>query len=280
MADEMNINKYNAFMGTIVISIVYAAISLSILLFSYFTEIGRKFFTDSLKYFITTFVIGTIIIIIIMTILVIDWKPDENKGIKTKEITGVMSCPDYWKNKKEDDGVVDNKNTSLSYDTEANTPSFNLLSDTAIASGSGNGFYDDSQITDKNLYMNKCINDSSVIDDTKFPNKTVSGTTNKWGIDTSGGTVIDYNTYLTGSSLQEANEQKTFLKTMLQMSADDTGTTKVTNTTDLKCNQVYPEVLDQLDAQEYADNDFKGKSNKYRCEFAKVCNVPWTSAGC
>lgn len=279
MADEMNINKYNAFMGTIVICIVYAAIALSILLFSYFTDVGRNLFTDSLKYFITTFVIGTIIIIVVMTILVIDWKPDENEGVKTKEITGVMSCPDYWKNVKQNETIIDTKNNSLKYDSET-TSSFNLLSNQILDENEGNGFYDDSEITNKNLYKNKCINDTSFIDDSEISDKTVPQT-KTWGINTDGETVINYdNTDLPGSSLKDLKEQKKFLKAMLQMSADDTGTTKVTNITPLKCNQVYPEVLDQLDAQEYADNNFEGKSNKFRCEFAKVCGVPWTSAGC
>lgn len=263
MADEMNINKYNAFMGTILICIVYAAISLSILLFSYFTDFGRRFFTDSLKYFITTFVIGTIIIIIIMTILVIDWKPDENKGLKTKEITGVMSCPDYWKNEKQDDIKIDNIISNINPTTD-----FYVFS---------NQNYDkigeESSKLTKNYLKNICKNDNTVRD-IPTANQTISGT---WDTDTD---TKPYSTQLSNGKLQNIEEQVKFTKAMLQMSANDTGTTKVTNTTALKCDQVYPEVLDQLDAQEYADNDFKGKSNKYRCEFAKVCNVPWTSAGC
>lgn len=259
----MNINKYNAFMGTIVICIVYAAISLSILLFSYFTEIGRRFFTESLKYFITTFVIGTIIIIIVMTILVIDWKPDENKGLKTKEITGVMSCPDYWKNEKQDDTKIDNIISNINPTTD-----FYVFS---------NQNYDkigkESSKLTKNYLKNICKNDNTVRD-IPTANQTISGT---WDIDTD---TKPYSTHLSNGKLQNIEEQVKFTKAMLQMSANDTGSTPLSNTTALNCAQVYSEVLDQLDAQEYADNDFKGKSNKYRCEFAKVCNVPWTSAGC
>ena len=46
------------------------------------------------------------------------------------------------------------------------------------------------------------------------------------------------------------------------------------------CSIVYPEYLAQLDAKEYIDNSETGPQNLHRCEWAKACGVPWTSAGC
>jgi hypothetical protein len=46
------------------------------------------------------------------------------------------------------------------------------------------------------------------------------------------------------------------------------------------CSKVYPEYLARLDAKEYIDNNETGPKNLHRCEWAKVCGVPWSSAGC
>jgi hypothetical protein len=46
------------------------------------------------------------------------------------------------------------------------------------------------------------------------------------------------------------------------------------------CGKVYPEYLAYLDAKEFIDNDEKGPKNLHRCEWAKKCGVPWSSAGC
>lgn len=266
--NEMNINKYNAFMGTIMICIVYAAISLSILLFSYFTDVGRKLFTDSLKYFIITFVFGTIIIIIIMTLLVIEWKP-EKRTDHVKEIQGIMTCPDYWKNEKVSTDTINKKNDNLTYN-DKNTK-FNLLDSKKPVD---NGFFESSQIIqNSDLYKNKCVNDNEIVNNTLITDINPIKNNNNW-------TTEDYSLLFPNGKLKEPNEQKTFLKTMLQMSANEDGITKVTNTTPLKCNEVYYDVLDKLDAQDFVDNNFQGKSNKYRCEFSKICGVPWTSAGC
>jgi hypothetical protein len=46
------------------------------------------------------------------------------------------------------------------------------------------------------------------------------------------------------------------------------------------CSTVYPEYLARLDAKEYIDNNETGPKNLHRCEWAKACGVPWSSAGC
>ena len=45
------------------------------------------------------------------------------------------------------------------------------------------------------------------------------------------------------------------------------------------CDQVYPMFLSALDHQHAKENNLS-KSNKFRCEYSKVCKVPWTEAGC
>ena len=64
------------------------------------------------------------------------------------------------------------------------------------------------------------------------------------------------------------------------------GNLKIAGNTDtdqefkVECSKVYPEYLAYLDAKEFIDNDEKGPKNLHRCEWAKKCGVPWSSAGC
>lgn len=278
MDETLNIKKYNAFWGTIMICIIYAIIALGILLFSYFTEVGKNIFINNLSVFTTTFIIGTLCIIIVTTILVIDWKPEED-GIKAKEIAGPMSCPDYWKIRKMKESGTDaeedinNMEKNLQYyGTDVDNYKFDILNSTYDKTNvNDKGFYEDNNVKlDKNLFKNVCELDTTILN---------SSTNIQY--DDLNGVINDY----TGN-LKKDEDKKTFIDSMFKMSANttyDSSATPTTHTrpeTELKCDRVFPEYLAKLDAQEYADNNFKGKSNKYRCEYAKVCNVPWTSAGC
>ena len=71
-------SKYNAFMGTIAICVVYAIFAVALILFATFTEQGKSLYKD-LKPFASVVIFGTIVIIVVMTILVINWKPEEAK---------------------------------------------------------------------------------------------------------------------------------------------------------------------------------------------------------
>lgn len=271
------INKYNVFMGTIMICISYAVFALIMLLAIYFTDIGKKLFQQHLKTFVTTFVIGTVILIIVMTSLVLNWKPEEKTGVNVKEIIAPMSCPDYWKSAKEEDANIDNMNTNLTFDSNFDN-AFNVMDTSPAPAEVGDlGFYDEVKNVNYNLLNNKCEFDTNIVDLSSNTKNPISPTPPSWS-----GTTGDYPI----TTNLDNDEKKKFLKAMLVMSAPTnvnttTGSeTKVKHNTSLKCNKVYPEYLAKLDAEDYADRNFTGKSNKYRCEYSKVCGVPWTSAGC
>ena len=46
------------------------------------------------------------------------------------------------------------------------------------------------------------------------------------------------------------------------------------------CDHVFPEYLSYLDNQKFIDNNRHGDTNHYRCKYAKLCDIPWTDAGC
>jgi len=106
-------SKYNAFMGTIAICIVYAIFAVALILFATFTEQGKSLYKD-LKPFASVVIFGTIVIIVVMTILVINWKPEEAKKASLDDIeNNSMSCPDYYKLNKVDD--IDERNKILGW---------------------------------------------------------------------------------------------------------------------------------------------------------------------
>lgn len=102
-------SKYNAFMGTIAICVVYAIFAVALILFATFTEQGKSLYKD-LKPFASVVIFGTIVIIVVMTILVINWKPEEAKKTTLDDIeNNSMSCPDYYKLKELGDEVQADK---------------------------------------------------------------------------------------------------------------------------------------------------------------------------
>jgi hypothetical protein len=313
--EVMSVSKYNALWGTIMICIIYASIALMILLGAYFTEIGKTIFIKNLSVFTTTFIIGTILIIIIVTSLVIDWKPDENK-VLSKEIIGPLSCPDYWnmtKNttdetneiihqidlKKTADGELSDEYNAVNSDDKSK---FRLYQKSLTEHTDSNLYYTQYLNNDNKLFYNKCKNNVDIINDryeihlnssneAKFQSST--DTTNAVASETttSGTGNKQWNNYLSSndniqySQLTHIEDKRKFLGAMLTMTAEPNDSTDSAvifdpKTSGLKCNEVYPEYLERLDAEEYAINNFQGKSNKYRCEYANVCDVSWSAAGC
>jgi hypothetical protein len=88
--------KYNAFMGTIAICVIYAIVALAMILYINLTEQGKSLYSD-LKPFALTFIFGTLFIIMAVTLMVVYWEPEQ---ATKKEINDVLnnplSCPDYY----------------------------------------------------------------------------------------------------------------------------------------------------------------------------------------
>jgi hypothetical protein len=95
MEDTINA-KHNYFMGTIMICVVYGILAILMLSVGYFTTMGNEILFNTLLYFTVTFVIGTIVVIIITTIMILQYEPPDviitNPGLYSNN-----TCPDYWK---------------------------------------------------------------------------------------------------------------------------------------------------------------------------------------
>jgi hypothetical protein len=94
MEDTINA-KHNYFMGTIMICVVYGILAILMLSVGYFTTMGKEILFNTLLYFTVTFVIGTIFVIIITTILILVYEPP-GVVITTPDLYSNNTCPDYW----------------------------------------------------------------------------------------------------------------------------------------------------------------------------------------
>ena len=94
MEDTINA-KHNYFMGTIMICVVYGILAILMLSIGYFTTIGKEILFNTLLYFTVTFVIGTIVVIIMTTIMILQYEPPA-VIITTPDLYSNSTCPDYW----------------------------------------------------------------------------------------------------------------------------------------------------------------------------------------
>jgi len=308
--------KYNAFMGTIAVCVIYAIVALAMILYINLTEQGKSLYTD-LKPFALTFIFGTLFIIMAVTLMVVYWEPEQ---ATKKEINDVLnnplSCPDYYTL----DHTGADSNLLFNFSSNINQIGNENHQDPRLYIGKKDpqsdkfvNLYDYAITEDNKDYIkHKCKQDKSIIPD--FATTDIKTTRDEfWASDSttnySPNTVVSATDFKTNTELKDLKTLASFT-TMYGGYNDVSVTAGATNykitapnkdggtTTDLKLNQgdttsvlssypykydcstVYPEYLARLDAKEYIDNNETGPKNLHRCGWAKACGVPWTSAGC
>ena len=285
--------KYNAFMGTIAICVVYAIIALAMILYINLTEQGKALYSD-LKPFALTFIFGTLFIIMVVTLMVVYWEPEQ---ATKKEISDVLrnplSCPDYYT--LEDVGSNGTAtevgqdtlvafSSNIKYNKDTGRSDYNIIGETdQVDLGNYIIDSDNSNI----VAHHKCIADPEIYITNPLKN------TGKTDFIT-GSVTHGQNTALNSSIT--ANQKKA-LASFTTMYGGNTGTNIISSNltagdyvsypsagsdaiNNYDCSTVYPEYLAQLDAKEYINNNETGPQNLHRCGWAKACGVPWTSAGC
>lgn len=271
----LTLAKYNAFWGTIALCIIYAVIALILLLVGAFTEFGKTVIFGDLKTFTQTYIFGTIVIIIVIAVYVNDWngKNTATNSASTATVVDTISCPDYWKMDKLTSTDISNMRNSL-------TSSANLLNTTTTV----NGVTTTTETPFKTDYYNKNFSDGVLHNVCKMDPVVFDATKHQYP------SVQNDVTGILNDNFSYRFNDPVLRNNMYLMSADTSGSPLVKETTDangnktysaeIKCNQVFPELLAKVDADAFAANNYKGPSNTYRCEFAKACGVPWTDAGC
>lgn len=295
--------KYDVFMGTIILCIIYAIIALILLLYASYTDSGKALYTN-LKPFAITYIFGTIIIIISFSIIILNYDLSilDIKNINKNPLNST-SCPDYYNTKIQEDDEV-NKLISTYNDINQNQyiigadsiydePVDNLY-DKSVHQHNKNyvDFYDLKPNEDnKHKFKVKCNLDTNIFDSNKLIKNNsddiimhtgasgVVGNTDAISGHYPSDTKLDgkeINT-MVGALLAMENGYDPILETHKKINIDSS----TSNTGyKFKCDHVYPEYLTSLDLKEYNANGQTGPINKYRCEFAKQCGINWSEAGC
>ena len=302
--------KYNVFMGTITLCVVYAIIALLLLLYASYTESGKSLYTN-LKPFAITYIFGTIIIIVSFSIIIFNYDLTtlDSKKIN-KNPLNPTSCPDYYNTKIRNDTDEDLKELITNYNNiEQNkyligatniydTPQAQTTLDSNQYAKYFVDFYDLKPSEDnKHKFKVKCERDSDIFESNHYLNLDRAG--EEHGLQTTGvnGEIQAVTTGVRGDNKYpytslNGKERNTMVGALLAMengiNKNDNDkkiiTSVMTSTSDksyrFKCDHVYPEYLTSLDLKEYNAKGQTGPINKYRCEFAKQCGIDWSEAGC
>lgn len=274
---KFDVNRQYNYWLTFTICVIYGSIAVIILLASYFSEFANKLFFDTLYYFTITFIIGTIIIIIILTYQVYNFDFPRIEKINGYEIN---YCPDYWNYKYNSDFSSDtrlygsdatynsNEKDNLKVQCYFKNNSDDVLQTTNLESTT---FKTDGNT--KYYYLGGSSSDSIAVDLPQDKSSTV------------------LNTMLNQDEYKKFREYVSKMNGM-QYNADDTITVRthakqphyasaVSDQGNIKmeCSNVYPRYLAEKDLK-YAEENNSLTDNKFRCAYSKICKIPWTEAGC
>jgi hypothetical protein len=283
--DEYTRNlKYNAFMGTIAVCVIYGIIAILMILYINLTESGKALY-DDLKPFALTFIFGTLFIIISITIMVLYWRPEQAKKLEIQDVLqNPYSCPDYYKLEK----IIDTDS--------------NMLSNMSSILDINKKYKLNKDVDLKNYRYTQALDYKCVFDDTVIEKASIEANSDAaMGTGTNGlynTSLPDANFNLLDDSTTDfTDEDSKLLKlhnkegyaAFAMMYGGITGSnlkpalplnSETADKFQVDCRKVYPKYLAQLDAQYYIDNNESGDKNKHRCEWSKRCGVPWGSAGC
>lgn len=292
---EKEINYFNKektemYKGTFMVCLVYGLVSIGILFIIFFTSWGREYIYNRMLPAVVTFIFGALFIIFYLTFSIYDLKPRKLRN-KTDQDNQVV-CPDYWKLKKVSESerqdifqnntnlgpfLIDLNSTSdnrLKYKCEVDYTANNELSK---LKENTNKIYDGSEYY-KNGY--KSVNTSRVTPDYLYVekvDKTDANQTNGRYTDEKLGDYAQFSSIhsinATNNGVVLKNNSLTSESLTSETKNDATTVSFVKNKKPLICNVVYPGILASLDEN-------TPEKNKYRCEYAKACDITWTDLGC
>ena len=210
--------KYNAFMGTIAVCVIYAIVALAMILYINLTEQGKSLYSD-LKPFALTFIFGTLFIIMAVTLMVVYWEPEQ---ATKKEISDVLnnplSCPDYYTldNSGADNNVLFDYSCNISIIGNDDPTHKNLyIGNKEDLNGKFVNLYDYA-ITENNkdYIKHKCIKDPAIIPD--FDKDDRKKTREVFWADSAAATTVGY-TF--GTDATSAGFKSTELKNLKTLAA-------------------------------------------------------------
>lgn len=261
MKEKMDIYK-----GTFIVCLVYGIVAVLLLLLGFMTKAGKEYIFDKMLPATTTFVFGALFIIIYLSITIYDIKPRQIVNKVDKDAS--VNCPDYWKLKKitpeDKTKYVNNNKTGTSNlfdfikkDTDVNLKykcEYDPNIQDKINSDKNNELYKDSRYVKGYTYDKPENNRKDSNIDYIIVNK---------GSGSYDGNDITLTNYAKFSGMYNTPTYQ------IQGTTADT----ITDKFPLVCNSVLPQLLEKLDKDTV-------EKNKYRCMYAKACDIPWTDIGC
>jgi hypothetical protein len=282
--EQFEKDKYYIYRGTFVVCLVYGLIALAMILVIFLTDWGRDYIYGKMLPAVATFVFGALFIIIYLSMNIYDLKP---RRIRNKsEMDQNIVCPDYWKlelvSNEEKVALIDNNKQGNIFSSIQTTNDDNIMYKCKIDPNvlEINTLENDANILHDNQTFNykagyKKSNSSKVGVDYVYVDKT---TTNPFYTnDNKLANYAKFSGMYHDQSIADAtlNNQQAKVKDATVMSGNSNDYTNdyYKNKKPLICNTVYPQVLADLDKN-------TPEQNKYRCMYAKACNIPWTGIGC
>ena len=287
-------NKLIMYKGVFFICLIYGICAAVLLFIIFYTDWGKEYLYKKMLPACITFVLGAVFIIIYLSFSVYDLKPIKNRTAIDED--NQIICPDFWNlirvtdvNLKTDMVNNNNDNTNKISDILNNRDS--RLNYKCVLDQNVYGTLDKHSSMKNNLYTNKGSfyqkgrknnNNSTLPDylyvenkDTTATDQTNKQTYNDVNLKKYAQFTGIYNDNSTNSSSDTAANYQQISNNNTIKSIDTTAfnNNKYKNQSPLICNEVYPQILANWDKE-------TPEQNKYRCAYAKACDIPWTAIGC
>lgn len=278
--------RQSKYWWTFATCILYGSLALILLLFGSLTEYGNYLLFNELYIFIITYIIGTILIIIILIYKVYSFDfPDTNKKVGSDS----LYCPDYWDssiinpNKDEDkyNKMVGNEYKRY-FGKKSSNGDFNLECELKEDSGiyNSNSLLTNTDLQPKYGYKQASGNNS------KLYVELLPGEPGNTGLSVNNGDYEEFRkiaasmagyTYDINSKTLERNNDNAVKNSQGQGQFFDAG--NANGPIPLVCDKVYPLYMAKKDF-EYSNSKGLTNYNKFRCAYSKACGIPWTEVGC
>lgn len=281
--DSTRQSKYWWTFGT---CILYGSLALLLLLFGSLTTYGNYLLFNELYIFIITYIIGTILIIIILIYKVYSFDfPDTNKKVGSDS----LYCPDYW-----DSSIINPISTGkhnkkvgeeyLKYFGKKNANSdFNL----ECSLKEDSGIYNSNSLIGNYHLNQKYGYKQSISDNSKIYVELESGNSGKTGLSLNNGDYEEFRKIAASMAgytydITTVGEPGTLTRNndnAIKNSQGQYFDAGNANSIPLVCDKVYPLYMAKKDF-DYSNSKGLTNYNKFRCAYSKTCGIPWTEVGC
>lgn len=291
-------NTQKTYKKTFWLCVIYGLIALVILLVGIFSQWGNSVFFTELFAFVITYIIGTIVIISLLTWSIYSFDFPE---IKKELNSDANYCPDYWENEYGNTDGLKKDEKYLFGEIEENQ--FNIkcnINDNTIYTPNDIQDQQDTETKDhkddngltsdvvKSLHSLHNLNTDANLDKSEVLNKLGLNEDEYKKFRKIMARTAGYNLVEDKVEEQDNFQMEKYNDNALMYNYDNTNgdesfysdsAVNSNNLVPVMCDRVYPKYM-AIEDLEWAKQKKIDKLNTFRCAYAKTCNIPWTEAGC